>query len=79
MGKHMSSGHVMKYEGGKYQYEHRLNMEKKLGRKLRPGEQVHHLNGNPADNRPQNLEVVSKAQHNQEDPRHHLGGRPKGS
>lgn len=69
----------MEMVNGKYQYVHRINMEKKLGRKLRPGEQVHHLNGNPADNRPGNLEVVTMAQHNREDPRHHLGGRPTGS
>lgn len=78
MSKHMASGHKMDYVDGKYQYEHRLVMEKKLGRKLRKGEQVHHLNENPADNRPSNLEVVTMAEHNKVDPKHHLGGRYAG-
>jgi len=44
--------------------EHRVVMQEKLGRSLRKGEVVHHINGNPSDNRPENLELfASNAEH----------------
>lgn len=46
-----------------YVYEHRLVAETKIGRALRPGEQVHHKNHDKTDNRPENLEVVTIQEH----------------
>jgi hypothetical protein len=42
-----------------YVYEHRLVAEEKLGRRLAPGEQVHHVDHNKQNNDPSNLEVKS--------------------
>lgn len=49
---------------GRYILEHRLVMERKLGRLLERHEVVHHVNGQNDDNRPENLELFqSNAEH----------------
>lgn len=62
-----SNGYVLIYVGKEhhladirgYAYEHRLVAEKKIGRRLLPGEIVHHVDENKQNNKPENIEVIS--------------------
>jgi hypothetical protein len=57
------SGYRITYRNGRRDYEHRLVAEEAIGRPLEKGEVVHHIDGNRANNAPENLLVMPVSEH----------------
>jgi hypothetical protein len=58
-----------------YAYEHRVVAEQKLGRRLHAHEHVHHIDGDKTNNAPENLEVLTAAEHRVHHRKHAHGRR----
>lgn len=54
---------IIKCADGKWRKEHRVIVERMIGRPLLPSEIVHHKNGNATDNRDENLAVMGRKAH----------------
>jgi hypothetical protein len=57
------SGYKRLCQGEKEPLEHRIIIEKSIGRKLHPWEIVHHINGKRLDNRLINLRIMTRSEH----------------
>ena|SRR3990167_2667542 len=57
--------------GGTHALRYRIVAAETIGRPLRKDEIVHHINGDPTDDRPENLEVTTRPPHS----RQHLASR----
>jgi hypothetical protein len=59
----LEGGYRYIYVKGRKIAEHRHVMEQQFGRKLTSNEVVHHVDGNPLNNEPANLVVLTRSEH----------------
>ena len=83
-----ANGYIRVKHRGRWLFEHRLVMAEKIGRPVRRGEIVHHIDGNPLNNKIRNLVLCKSVRdhldtHHAKDlkkpPVHHNGRKKKGS
>lgn len=58
-----TGGYLFKTVGGKTRYLHIEAAERALGKPIPKGAEVHHINGNPSDNRNSNLVICQDHQY----------------
>jgi hypothetical protein len=68
-------GYVVEKTESGWIFQHRLVMERHIGRELAEDELVHHKNEVKTDNRIENLELTTWAEHTKE---HHTGAKRTG-
>lgn len=59
----MANGYRWVWDGERRVLEHRLIVERSLGRQLKSDEHVHHINGNRADNQLKKLRLMTRSEH----------------
>lgn len=61
---YIKDGYRYVYIGNRrYEPEHRIVMERFLGRKLKSEEHIHHIDGDTLNNSPSNLQIVTSSEH----------------
>ena len=58
----IKNGYLQYYKNG-WKWVHRTIAQIKIGRKIQPGDEVHHINREKLDNNPENLQILSKEDH----------------
>jgi len=76
--RNLGKGENRTYKKVYGKHTHRVVAEMMLGRELFPDEVVHHKNGDKTDNRPENIEVMTRGQHASLHMREYWARRRKG-
>ena len=57
------NGYIQVFLGGEWQWLHRVIAKEKMGAEIYDGFEVHHIDGDKQNNHPDNLNVLSKEEH----------------